>query len=162
MFKTITITVALFATMGCARATTPAPVNDSGAVKTVKAEAKKAEAKKSGFSANYRDVSGNVFKFETREGKVHFEYVPMTPERSGSGQYSGGAPNKGVLTAEQLQQLRGHLDALQKNVAVHSKRGRKGTGLIQFNEGERYESFAVQMSALDALNAFLALLRGGE
>ena len=157
MFKTITITVALFATMGCARATTPAPVNDSGAVKTVKVE-----AKKSGFSANYRDVSGNVFKFETREGKVHFEYVPMTPERSGSGQYSGGAPNKGVLTAEQLQQLRGHLDALQKNVAAHSKRGLKGTGLIQFSEGERNESFAVQMSALDALNAFLAPMRGGE
>lgn len=157
MLKFIIITIASLATLGCASATKSAKVADQDGAKT----AREAD-QKTGLTANYRDVNGNVFKFFTRNGDVHFAYIPMTPVLSSSGTYSGGAPNKGILSAEQVKALRGHFDALHNNRAVHSKLARKGTGSIHFSDGASQGVFAVQMSALKSLNTFLAPLRGGE
>jgi hypothetical protein len=63
-------------------------------------------------------------------GPATFSYVPMTPERSSSGTFSGGPPATGDLGADATRALWQHIATLRDDPAAHADQRRMGTGLL--------------------------------
>lgn len=106
------------------------------------------------------DGSANAFHFtsESASGPVAFVYVPVTPEQSSTGMYSGGPPRKEQLDPAdpRLSELWSQLHALEAKPAIHTPDRAKGTGAIGWKTPAGERSFIIEMGA--DLNALLALL----
>ncbi|MDP1829359.1 MAG: hypothetical protein Q8L48_39200 [Archangium sp.] len=107
------------------------------------------------------DGSANFHRF-TRgaDGRVQYAYVPVTPEQSSTGFYSGGppraedlAPNDPRLVA--LWDLLGKLEADQSK---HTPDRAKGTGAISWDGPAGKRAFIIQRGA--ELDGLLKLLAG--
>jgi hypothetical protein len=81
------------------------------------------------------------------------EYIPVKPEESSSGVYSGGTPTMIKITPEQHQQIHATILLLIGNTQLHLPNRVKMSGLL-FN---RTENFSViikpgpELSTLDSL-----------
>ena len=105
----------------------------------------------------YRDGSANAYHVAP-DGR--FEYVPVRPEHSSTGMYSGGAPRSGVLDASTLAALWDHVRMLEANTAVHADARGKGTGLFVVTDAAGERTFLVARGpALAAFDAFVGGLR---
>ncbi len=76
------------------------------------------------YNYTYADGSANVWKIT--EGKV--EYVPITPENSSSGKYSGGEPFEIVIESRQFQEVEQLMLKALKDKAAHLTKRSMGTG----------------------------------
>lgn len=106
------------------------------------------------------DGSANAYHLECAgEGQqVSFKYVPVTPEQSSTGMYSGGSPREESLAATdaRLDALWKTLYALDSNEAVHVADRAKGTGAIAWENAKGKHDFIVKRGPeLDALLAQL-------
>lgn len=108
----------------------------------------------------YSDRSANGFHFWLVGDTAHFRYDPVDPIMSNSGVYSGGAPNTGTLTTEQLDTLRGMLEGLSENTEAHVDLRTKGTGSFQITDSGTGHDFLVSAHALDDFELFLDGFRG--
>ncbi len=108
----------------------------------------------------FRDGSANAYRFHADGDGARFEYVPITPERSSTGMYSGGDPRAGRIDAAQLAALWQHVSALEANTALHVADRGKGTGLFEITTADGSRSFIiVRGTELLAFDAVVAALR---
>lgn len=91
------------------------------------------------WSLLYSDGNANRYRFWQDGAVAQYEYVPVRPEESSTGQYSGGQPARGTLTPDQVDVLWREIDALMANPALHSEHRSKGTGMFSITtpHGER-------------------------
>ena len=105
------------------------------------------------------DGSANAYHL-TRDagGPVQFVYVPVTPERSATGLYSGGPPRKEELEPNdtRLVELWMLLRKLEADETKHTRDRAKGTGAIAWESPAGRRTFIIQMG--EDLNALLAVL----
>ena len=105
------------------------------------------------------DGSANAYRF-TRDasGRVEFVYVPVTPEQSSTGRYSGGPPRKEDVAANdvRLAELWTLLQKLQADPTTHTPDRNKGTGAIEWETPTGKRHFIIQMGA--ELSELLAVL----
>ena len=74
----------------------------------------------------YADGSGNTFLLSSST----LEYLPVTPERSSSGTYSGGEAKKVSVTESESEQLVAMFEKAISNTSAHQKVREMMTGLI--------------------------------
>ncbi|MFN0246049.1 MAG: hypothetical protein ACKV2T_04025 [Kofleriaceae bacterium] len=111
------------------------------------------------WSISYADGAANAYHFRSEEDGAVFTYDPVTPERSSTGLYSGGAPRSGHLDAQSLAALWTHVRALATNTALHGEDRNKGTGWFQIDEGSGTQSFIIRRGPeLAAFDSFVASL----
>ncbi|MBA2539927.1 MAG: hypothetical protein H0V17_09860 [Deltaproteobacteria bacterium] len=73
----------------------------------------------------YIDGNNNTYEIGDR-----LEYVPITPERSSSGSYSGGEPKSAALGAEQRARLISLLDQIAADTENLLDDRPKGSGTV--------------------------------
>lgn len=74
----------------------------------------------------YIDGNNNVFEiFQTR-----LVYNPISPERSSSGEYSGGNPAQTALNSEQFENIEAKIKAVIKDKSHHLDSRPMGCGTI--------------------------------
>lgn len=97
------------------------------------------------WSLSYSDGSANNYqvKQDTKEGEVYFEYIPVRPEQSSTGMYSGGDPRKGLLDKKQTAELENWLDKLEKETSLRAKDRIKGSGSFRIKSGSETRSFLI-------------------
>lgn len=111
-------------------------------------------------SVRYADGSGNQWVLQA--GTV--EYVPVRPEQSSSGMYSGGAPWKAALSAAQYAEIAQAIDRAIATKEAHAARREKMTGAIELRCGEEKASFIIapRRPELRAIEQALAKARPGK
>ncbi len=107
------------------------------------------------WSIDYRDGSANAFRARDDGRSATFEFVPVTPEQSSTGRYSGGAPKSGPLAAADVEALWALVHALDDDGAVHTTERGKGTGAFSLRDATGTRDYIVQrcpaLAALDEL-----------
>ncbi len=114
------------------------------------------------WQLTYHDGNNNRYRFWQAEtdDAVQFRYTPITPERSSSGVYSGGAPQSGTLTNEQVDKLWRWILRLETEVAQHATKRTKGSGALRTEVADHEKTWLVKNSSLlAAFNTFLAPYR---
>ena len=115
------------------------------------------------WSLRYRDGSNNATSFSraSAASDVLLEYEPMTPERSSSGTYSGGAPRTGVVPPAQVASLWERVRRLEDDPEQRAEQRRMGTGAFTISTPEGERAFLVTSGKpLLAFDAFLRPLQG--
>jgi len=111
------------------------------------------------WSISYSDGSANGYRFEGERDGATFEYIPVRPEQSSTGMYSGGEPRAGRLAAPAVEALRGRVTALEANAALHVADRMKGTGRFAVDDGGGVRTFIIRRGPeLSAFDAFVASL----
>ena len=111
-------------------------------------------------SISIADGSANAYRFTCDAGeRVGFEYVPVRPEQSSTGHYSGGPPRKEDLAANdaRLVELWALLRKLEADQTKHTPDRAKGTGAITWEGSSGKRDFIVKMGA--DLNVLMDLLK---
>jgi hypothetical protein len=75
---------------------------------------------------HYADGSANVY--DVTESSL--EYIPVRPEQSSTGMYSGGNPGKISLTSEQFSSVKNLMEAAIRKTDIHIPDRIKTSGLI--------------------------------
>jgi len=83
------------------------------------------------------DGSANAYHFKRSGTKVDFEYVPVKPEESSSGTYSGGPPRRETLDAgdKRLNELWATLQKLEADKSKQQAERGMGTARIAWADG---------------------------
>ena len=89
-------------------------------------------------AALYQYVDGNANVYIITPDTL--EYVPVKPQESSSGFYSGGEPKKVKLTAHEFQNLVTLIEAALKNTDAHIQERIKGSGAIKTLTGSEKHS----------------------
>ena len=103
------------------------------------------------------DGSANDYRFtRAASGRVEFTFVPVTPEQSSTGLYSGGSPRHEDLALDdaRLSELWVLLQQLANDVPKHTPDRDKGTAAVGWT-GAEARDFIVQMGQFDALLSLL-------
>ncbi|MDL1871529.1 hypothetical protein FBR05_04925 [Deltaproteobacteria bacterium PRO3] len=105
------------------------------------------EALRAFWTLDYGDGSANQYHFEQRskDAAVSFRYVPVRPEESSTGMYSGGEPRQGRLTARQARELKQRLAELESDAELRVEERGKGTGAFTVQTPEGTRSFLIRM-----------------
>jgi hypothetical protein len=74
----------------------------------------------------YADGSANLYLMTKQE----LRYVPVTPEQSSTGMYSGGEPKTVPISTDQFNALKGLLDNALDNTSIHISDRIKTSGMI--------------------------------
>lgn len=74
----------------------------------------------------YADGSANVYVLTADS----LEYVPVTPEQSSTGFYSGGDPKKIAITPQQFRTVRAMLETAKSKHEIHLPDRIKTSGVI--------------------------------
>lgn len=74
----------------------------------------------------YADGSGNVYHLTTSSLK----YIPVTPDRSSSGRYSGGEPKEVKISEKEFARLSAALEGAIANASIQQQEREMMTGLI--------------------------------
>jgi len=114
------------------------------------------------WTLSYGDGSANVYRLSQAGGVVHFEYVPVRPEESSTGHYSGGEPKQADLPADdpRVTELWRRVQALEADASLHTSERAKRTGQFSLTGPEGTRSFIVQFCpALAELDEFLLSFR---
>jgi hypothetical protein len=113
------------------------------------------------WTLSYADGAANQYRFsQGADGApVAFEYIPVTPEQSSTGHYSGGDPVSTRLPADdpRIAELWRRVDALGADPALLVEDRNKGTGAFHMTTSARERRFIVEMGA--ALAEFDAFVR---
>ncbi len=112
------------------------------------------------WSIHYADGSANAYHLSHpgAEADVLFEYVPVTPERSSTGRYSGGPPRQEALPADdpRLAELWRLIALLQADTSLHTSERAKGTGALSVTTGTGKRDLIIQRGpALTELDQLL-------
>ncbi|MBA3541655.1 MAG: hypothetical protein H0T79_18720 [Deltaproteobacteria bacterium] len=111
------------------------------------------------WSITYSDGSANQTELSSDAAGAVFAYLPVTPERSSTGMYSGGAPRSGRLDAHQLEALWHRVRAFEADASLQTSDRMKGTGAFWITEATGTRTFIVLRGPLLlAWDAFLAAL----
>ncbi len=118
-------------------------------------------ARESPWSIQYADGAANVYRFEqgSAGGEVSFEYVPVTPEMSSTGSYSGGAPHQARLAAgdARVAELWRRVETIEADTASHTDARAKGTGAFRIATPSGTREFIVEQGAVLAeIHRFMA------
>lgn len=137
--------VAALVVLGCAHTPTPeAPMSDAP-----------------WSTIGIADGSANFHRFSRgADGRVRYAYVPVTPEQSSTGFYSGGPPREEDLVASDARLIE-LWDLLKKLEADQTKQvadRAKGTGAISWEGAAGKREFIIQRGA--ELDGLLKLLGG--
>ena len=85
----------------------------------------------------YADGSANVYIIKSDS----LEYIPITPEQSSTGFYSGGDPKKVALKTEDFRNLRAMLEAAKAKHEIHIPDRIKTSGMITTFSGTEKTHF---------------------
>ncbi len=102
------------------------------------------------------DGSGNQYFITTKE----IEYIPVKPENSSTGMYSGGEYVKKTITPEQYSELVKKVEAVEENKQLRIKDRIKGSFAISIVHGAKEKSFLVNRGGteISALEQYLKQL----
>lgn len=118
------------------------------------------------WSIRYHDGNGNGYRFwkTTRKESARFEYLPVKPEGSSSGIYSGGVPKKGLLAAKRVRELWQRIGKLAADTSLHAASREMGTGAFTLKEpGSDERKFLIKSGpTLKEFDAFLEPFRKGK
>lgn len=104
------------------------------------------------------DGSANIYRCgHPTGGAPRFEYVPVTPETSSTGQYSGGPPRSGPMTAAQVDALWQQIDAAVANTTAHVVDRAKGTVAIEADGPTRAKIIVTGKAGADLMAVLAAL-----
>ena len=134
----------------------PAPGSVNGAKKMPR------EIPDAPWSVSYHDGSNNGFSCQqdAAGGEVGAAYTPMTPERSSSGTYSGGAAWKGTVSGNQARALWRMIRGLQADKAQHEVNRVMGSGSFKLKTPGGETKFIIRRGGnLQRLDSFLEQLR---
>ncbi len=115
------------------------------------------------WSVTYHDGSGNGLRFwqEDECGPARVAYTPVTPARSSSGIYSGGAPRQAELGPREVEALWRHLLALEAEGAPGGGGRAMGSGAFRLRTASGSRRFVVSGgSRLRAWDRLVACHRG--
>jgi hypothetical protein len=111
------------------------------------------------WSIDYHDGSANAFHARDAGDGATFKYVPVRPEYSSTGLYSGGEPKRGALTAAAVDALWAQIAALEADGSLRMTERGKGTGAFTLRDASGGRYFIVQRSpALAAFDELIARL----
>jgi hypothetical protein len=98
----------------------------------------------------YADGSANLYILTENE----LRYVPVTPEQSSTGMYSGGNPKTVSVTPAQFGELQGLFDSALKNTAIHIPDRIKTSGMISQMGAQKAQCiikpYCTEMIAIEA------------
>ena len=113
---------------------------------------------------HYADGSANGYDFAQASpgGLVAFQYTPVTPAMSSTGQYSGGDPHRADLSPDdaRIDELWRRVEALEADTASHHPSRDKGTGSFAVTTPSGTRQLIIAMGpALEGFHAFVAAFR---
>ncbi len=110
------------------------------------------------WSLVYADGSANVHRLDADDDGVTYRYEPVTPPRSSTGHYSGGAPRHERLAVDdpRVHALWRAVEALERDHAHHAAARAKGDGALTMTVAGHTRSALVVRAALGELEAVLA------
>lgn len=91
----------------------------------------------------YYDFSNNRYRV-TKE-KIH--YLPMTPEQSSSGTYSGGEEKECGISMEIFAEIVEQVKAITENTSLHQEKRRMLTAMMVVDWGEESGRYIIRRSA---------------
>lgn len=109
---------------------------------------------------SFSDGSNNRFLlFITASGSGILEYMPMQPENSSSGFYSGGVPASADLAEGMTQTILEKVDLLEKDTEKHLSARKMGSGIFVLQNDRQTRKFIVEAGeTLESFRNFLAEL----
>lgn len=111
------------------------------------------------WSIDYHDGSANGFHARDAGEGATFEYVPVRPEQSSTGFYSGGEPKRGAVTTAALDALWAQIATLEADGSLRTTERGKGTGAFSLRDATGTRDFIVKRSpALAAFDELIARL----
>ncbi|MEZ4321751.1 MAG: hypothetical protein R3F61_30025 [Myxococcota bacterium] len=113
------------------------------------------------WSIAFADGSGNLTRIwrDADAAVVGWQYVPVTPEESSSGTYSGGEPGSGEVDAAGAEALWAELRRLQADPAVHAETRSMGTGHVSMTTESGEQTVLLEMKVTRDLAKRIAALR---
>jgi hypothetical protein len=81
----------------------------------------------------YSDSSGNTYKISADS----IEYIPMTPEMSSSGTYSGENPVKKQISKSDYNKVKSEINNIVMNMSIQIKDRTKLSGLITIIQDQK-------------------------
>jgi len=90
---------------------------------------------KSQIYVKYADGNGNRYVITNDS----IEYIPVTPEMSSSGIYSGGSPKKCSITKDDFSVIEKDINRIVNNPDIHISTRMKGTGMFSIYRNENIE-----------------------
>jgi hypothetical protein len=107
------------------------------------------DMRKAPFTVTYADGAANVYIFaqDSADGEMAFEYVPVTPEQSSTGRYSGGAPVTTRVPAgdPRIDELWSRIEELEADPALRAPARNKGTGAFYVKTPAGKREFIIEM-----------------
>ncbi len=95
------------------------------------------------WSLEYADGSANAYRIKGDGDGARFKYLPVTPERSSTGMYSGGAPRDAHLDAAQTAGLWRRVGALEAATHLQTADRMKGTGAFHVTDAGGTRAFII-------------------
>jgi hypothetical protein len=83
----------------------------------------------------YADGNGNQYIITNDS----LEYIPVTPEMSSSGVYSGGSYQKCTITKDDYLVIEKEINRIVNNPTIHISTRMMGTGMISIFQNEKLE-----------------------
>jgi hypothetical protein len=116
------------------------------------------------WTLTYADGSANVYRLTQPDASapIHFEYVPVRPEQSSSGMYSGGDPKQADFAADdaRVDEVWRRVEALEGDHAIHTEERAKRTGRFGITTPAGERGFIVRHSPpLTDFDEFLSTFR---
>lgn len=87
--------------------------------------------------STYEYSDGNANRYVITETQLH--YIPVKPEESSSGMYSGGEPENITLSSDEFNILKDLFNQAAKNTDVHLQHRPMMSGLIRIPSGTMQE-----------------------
>jgi hypothetical protein len=107
----------------------------------------------------YRDGSANAYNVRSDSDGALFEYVPVRPEHSSTGTYSGGAPRCGRIDPIQVAELWYRVEVLSAATHLHVTDRGKGTGVFYIVDENGSSSFIIRRGPeLGDFDLFVAMM----
>lgn len=94
----------------------------------------------SSTSYEYADGSANVYVIKADS----LEYIPVKPEESSTGLYSGGDPQKVALKPEDFRNLQAMFETAKRKHEVHIPDRIKTSGVITTHSGQEKTTFILK------------------
>lgn len=94
------------------------------------------------FAQNYTYLDGSGNKYEWMADGL--SYVPVTPEKSSSGEYSGGNPKKVGVSSEEVKLLKAAFEKAIKAKNEHQENREMMTGMIIRTKKKKESNFILR------------------
>ncbi|HEY3406288.1 MAG TPA: hypothetical protein VGK59_23030 [Ohtaekwangia sp.] len=103
----------------------------------------------------YADGSANRYVITATQ----LEYIPVKPEESSTGMYSGGEPKKVTITPQQFEAVQRALEQAINTPSIHIPDRMKTSGLIIRKEGDKTSQYILKPKS-EAIAEIENLLNG--